>query len=440
MPPPPTGAAAAVPAAAAVVPPPPPPPPPTGAAAVSASAGSGLGHAAASEAPITPALTSSVGPVVHQAPAITNPAVNPPVSRRRTHRRAANREAGPSAAVRMLPPLPPALQTMPAVHNLLPAVHLDSSTPAVLRVEVTLGDPGLEAVHGGVGGAVQPGQQGSAVPPIMSIRVVAPEGMHVEVAPDALGGTTVPVQVVQAGQVPPLPRYNLRSARSSTPLQQTPTPTHQQILYPPDVAAPSEPSITLPAHTIEGQQLQGEGKTDQGVSSQQQQASPPSSPEQLQQSGGQALQGEAADLAPNHRHEKKAPGAGVIKGAQAEPATGNQRASVAGMHHQQQQGSGSGDSAPDQQQHGAADHGPPHGDDPSHGHHGQVPQITWVDNLAGGRAALLDRLARYHACGGWAGSVFCFIAVLLHLWWHVLVWLQPVEDIEPALDWPHGQI
>lgn len=62
--------------------------------------------------------------------------------------------------------------------------------------------------------------------------------------------------------------------------------------------------------------------------------------------------------------------------------------------------------------------------------------VLWKDDLVAGRAALLPRLTRYHACGGWAGRFFCLIAILLHLWWHVLVWLQPATRIDPAIDWP----
>ena len=57
----------------------------------------------------------------------------------------------------------------------------------------------------------------------------------------------------------------------------------------------------------------------------------------------------------------------------------------------------------------------------------------------GGRGALLlARLRRAAAAGRWAGPLWCCALVLLHWWWRLLEWLEPLESIEPAADWPLG--
>ena len=50
--------------------------------------------------------------------------------------------------------------------------------------------------------------------------------------------------------------------------------------------------------------------------------------------------------------------------------------------------------------------------------------------------ALLQRLARVMAAGPLAGSAMCVVAVLLHVWWVLLCWLQPEGEVEMAVDWP----
>lgn len=49
---------------------------------------------------------------------------------------------------------------------------------------------------------------------------------------------------------------------------------------------------------------------------------------------------------------------------------------------------------------------------------------------------MLARLRRYHSCGRWAGKMFSCAAVLEHLYWRWLEWLQPACNVDQAPDWP----
>lgn len=58
--------------------------------------------------------------------------------------------------------------------------------------------------------------------------------------------------------------------------------------------------------------------------------------------------------------------------------------------------------------------------------------------LQGGE--LLQRLVSYQRCGGLVlGTLFGVIAVAVHLWWCALRWLQPVHQVQVAVDWPQAQ-
>jgi phosphatidylinositol glycan class A protein len=48
--------------------------------------------------------------------------------------------------------------------------------------------------------------------------------------------------------------------------------------------------------------------------------------------------------------------------------------------------------------------------------------------------SLLARMRRYHACGVWAGKLFCCIMIALHLWWRLLECLDPAGGRAS----PHG--
>ncbi len=49
---------------------------------------------------------------------------------------------------------------------------------------------------------------------------------------------------------------------------------------------------------------------------------------------------------------------------------------------------------------------------------------------------LLWRLCLIVQAGTWAGPLWCVLNVWLHLWWGVLEWLLPADQIEMAPDWP----
>ncbi|KAK1302394.1 hypothetical protein QJS10_CPB12g00465 [Acorus calamus] len=52
---------------------------------------------------------------------------------------------------------------------------------------------------------------------------------------------------------------------------------------------------------------------------------------------------------------------------------------------------------------------------------------------------LLQRLSRYLVCGTWAGKLFCLVMILDFLFWHLLQFFKPTEDIEvvPDVVLPH---
>ena len=45
-------------------------------------------------------------------------------------------------------------------------------------------------------------------------------------------------------------------------------------------------------------------------------------------------------------------------------------------------------------------------------------------------------LARYHECGPWAGKIFAVLVALDHLFWLLLEWLYPRDDIDTAPSFP----
>lgn len=50
--------------------------------------------------------------------------------------------------------------------------------------------------------------------------------------------------------------------------------------------------------------------------------------------------------------------------------------------------------------------------------------------------ALIDRLKRYYGCGIWAGKLFCLCVVVDYLFFLLLEWWFPRENIDICRDWP----
>lgn len=50
--------------------------------------------------------------------------------------------------------------------------------------------------------------------------------------------------------------------------------------------------------------------------------------------------------------------------------------------------------------------------------------------------ALIDRLKRYYGCGIWAGKLFCLCVVIDYLFFLLLEWWYPRENIDTCPDWP----
>jgi phosphatidylinositol glycan class A protein len=50
--------------------------------------------------------------------------------------------------------------------------------------------------------------------------------------------------------------------------------------------------------------------------------------------------------------------------------------------------------------------------------------------------ALIDRLKRYYGCGVWAGKLFCLCIVIDYLFFLLLEWCFPRENIDICPDWP----
>jgi phosphatidylinositol N-acetylglucosaminyltransferase subunit A len=43
---------------------------------------------------------------------------------------------------------------------------------------------------------------------------------------------------------------------------------------------------------------------------------------------------------------------------------------------------------------------------------------------------LIERLRRYYGCGVWAGKLFCVVVVVNYMWWMLLEWLYPRDQID----------
>lgn len=54
--------------------------------------------------------------------------------------------------------------------------------------------------------------------------------------------------------------------------------------------------------------------------------------------------------------------------------------------------------------------------------------------------ALIDRLKRYYGCGIWAGKLFCLCVVIDYLFFLLLEWWFPRENIDICPDWPRKDI
>ena len=50
---------------------------------------------------------------------------------------------------------------------------------------------------------------------------------------------------------------------------------------------------------------------------------------------------------------------------------------------------------------------------------------------------LVQRFSRYYSCGAVAGKIFCFLMSLFLLWWTVIAWWYPSEEIDLAVTFPY---
>jgi phosphatidylinositol glycan class A protein len=63
-------------------------------------------------------------------------------------------------------------------------------------------------------------------------------------------------------------------------------------------------------------------------------------------------------------------------------------------------------------------------------------EVIYHRVLAPAPAPFIDRLHRYYACGIWAGKIWCCVVVSFYLFGLLLAYLQPLDSIEIAPDWP----
>lgn len=62
----------------------------------------------------------------------------------------------------------------------------------------------------------------------------------------------------------------------------------------------------------------------------------------------------------------------------------------------------------------------------------QRTEIVYDRLLREERVPFMERLRRFYACGLWAGKIFCIVVALAYLFWQILEWWSPTEDIELA--------
>lgn len=62
----------------------------------------------------------------------------------------------------------------------------------------------------------------------------------------------------------------------------------------------------------------------------------------------------------------------------------------------------------------------------------QRTEIVYDRLLREERVPFMERLRRFYACGLWAGKIFCIVVTLAYLFWQILEWWSPTEDIEVA--------
>jgi hypothetical protein len=62
----------------------------------------------------------------------------------------------------------------------------------------------------------------------------------------------------------------------------------------------------------------------------------------------------------------------------------------------------------------------------------QRTEIVYDRLLREEKVPFIERLRRFYACGLWAGKIFCIIVALAYLFWQILEWWSPAENIELA--------